>query len=869
MAYQINIANREINPRVINFFTFENQVTTLEFTLDSYMYDEVDLRNYKAYAVTSIKGSVDMTELEMNYDEVDDKLNLKWNVGDYTLTQEGAIVYQITFKQNEDDGENSAVWYSYKAIMINRGSVDADHQIVAEYPTIMKQWLDKMDALEGELINIKNEAIEEINKIAAMFDACVVYIPYGETISVEDRLNNRLYYQYTNEEHTNGRLEDCEGTILSETDNVITNCLTAVPQRIKYTVENNRLIIQTGSVIIVPYGTEDLTAQYPVGSTFIHENFKVYDTQFADGKFFVWVEVLAELKNKYSGSTSISHVFANINIGSGLTVGDVISNTSGDTDTGTGTYRFWYDTANNLVKKFEDDAVNPISDVFALPLMVAQSEVSVGWKSIDQVFNGFGYIGSTIWADKGVRGLIPNGRNIDGTLKNIEFTTSKVSTTQVISGATAFGVKGETGDYVIGIYGDDVYDEKLNIMSYQGVVYPWMYGGSLIFSNNVVTSLNPKLPFRAADHHDVMLKQDKATAVNYDNITNCITEIPQDIKLELVDGSLTLKAGSKVYVPNGKNADGSNKFDEVVIAFDFKLNVQADGLLIVNTNAYALGVVGAHYSGASQPTLTGSGDGAIWYNTSENKMYRYNGSTWESGLRSLPIGKVTTTSIDQVFNGFGYIGSTIFALPGVKGLIPNGRNEDGSLRNVEFTTSKVLIYTNIKVRNNANIVTDGTGISPKDVWLYDEETNLNFGGDSFPTKATSFATWFANSASPYNITSFTPKLPFHAVDRNDSSWIAQQAMPGGKYIDLTVGASGTTYTAPANGWYNFDCSSSSSSGFAQLINGTSGITISENANLNGRPARVYVPCSKDDSVSVYYENTSSQKLKFIYAEGEE
>ena len=38
-------------------------------------------------------------------------------------------------------------------------------------------------------------------------------------------------------------------------------------------------------------------------------------------------------------------------------------------------------------------------------------------------------------------------------------------------------------------------------------------------------------------------------------ITNCITEIPQDIKLELNNGILTLKAGSKVYVPNGFETD--------------------------------------------------------------------------------------------------------------------------------------------------------------------------------------------------------------------------------------------------------------------------------------------------------------------------
>mgnify|MGYP003298927573 CR=1 FL=1 len=34
-------------------------------------------------------------------------------------------------------------------------------------------------------------------------------------------------------------------------------------------------------------------------------------------------------------------------------------------------------------------------------------------------------------------------------------------------------------------------------------------------------------------------------------LTNCIIDIPQDIKLVLKDNTLTLKAGSKVYIPNG------------------------------------------------------------------------------------------------------------------------------------------------------------------------------------------------------------------------------------------------------------------------------------------------------------------------------
>ena len=37
----------------------------------------------------------------------------------------------------------------------------------------------------------------------------------------------------------------------------------------------------------------------------------------------------------------------------------------------------------------------------------------------------------------------------------------------------------------------------------------------------------------------------------YGQITNCLTKIPQDIKLELNNGTITLKAGSKVYNGNG------------------------------------------------------------------------------------------------------------------------------------------------------------------------------------------------------------------------------------------------------------------------------------------------------------------------------
>ena len=64
-------------------------------------------------------------------------------------------------------------------------------------------------------------------------------------------------------------------------------------------------------------------------------------------------------------------------------------------------------------------------------------------------------------------------------------------------------------------------------------------------------------------------------ALTNNNISNCITEIPQDIKLELNNhGTLKLKAGSKVYVPNGFESDGSNRFDEIVIENNIRVDTK-------------------------------------------------------------------------------------------------------------------------------------------------------------------------------------------------------------------------------------------------------------------------------------------------------
>jgi hypothetical protein len=119
-----------------------------------------------------------------------------------------------------------------------------------------------------------------------------------------------------------------------------------------------------------------------------------------------------------------------------------------------------------------------------------------------------------------------------------------------------------------------------------------------------------------AANEQIKTKQDIATAINYGNVTNCITEIPQDIKLELADGVLTLKAGSTVYVPNGAGV-----FDVITTKNDLTVTASTNGTHLVGL-AQGFGSLAAYInavSGTTEPTLS---NGLTWYDTANNVIKR-------------------------------------------------------------------------------------------------------------------------------------------------------------------------------------------------------------------------------------------------------
>lgn len=91
-------------------------------------------------------------------------------------------------------------------------------------------------------------------------------------------------------------------------------------------------------------------------------------------------------------------------------------------------------------------------------------------------------------------------------------------------------------------------------------------------------------------------------------------------------------------------------------------------------------------------------------------------------------------------------------------------------------------------------------------------------------------------------------------------------MPSSRYMDLTLGASEATYTAPANGWFSLI-----TQGLTYLdIHKTGTNNFGVIANPSGGFARQFVPALRDEVISIYYTGTpASTVFRFYYAEGDQ
>lgn len=111
---------------------------------------------------------------------------------------------------------------------------------------------------------------------------------------------------------------------------------------------------------------------------------------------------------------------------------------------------------------------------------------------------------------------------------------------------------------------------------------------------------------------------------------------------------------------------------------------------------------------------------------------------------------------------------------------------------------------------------------------------------------------------------------FSNIDDTAKITIAHNAMPSEAFDELTVGASGTYYTAPADGYVTSSGTNATSGTWSFVeLSGANGVQSRSLASSGALTMRVFIPLRKGERFSLNYQNANNLELRFRYAVGSE
>lgn len=212
-------------------------------------------------------------------------------------------------------------------------------------------------------------------------------------------------------------------------------------------------------------------------------------------------------------------------------------------------------------------------------------------------------------------------------------------------------------------------------------------------------------------------------------------------------------------------------------------------------------------------------------------------------------------------------------------------NTTGNTIRIDGSSTRYLTFNdnNIKFMSNSSTpgmnITDGVITAAYDkpylkIKEYNDNTNthnLEISCDTTNNNSWNIACGDQTFINTSNID--TTYMKWDSTNKKlkvDTAAVAHLAMPSDKYIDLILGASGTTYTAPADGWFCFVSGSTTASGqYCRLIN-TGAANPRQSAFSSGpnQYVELLLPVSKEDGVDVHY-TAPVATFRFIYTIGEQ
>lgn len=218
----------------------------------------------------------------------------------------------------------------------------------------------------------------------------------------------------------------------------------------------------------------------------------------------------------------------------------------------------------------------------------------------------------------------------------------------------------------------------------------------------------------------------------------------------------------------------------------------------------------------------------------------------------------------------GYIGYYLWIDKGIKALMPNGRNPDGSINNYLFETDGIYT-TSFNFEDTycqVAIIKEGNFISSKMGYYITQDGYLNPRSTTvFPKTACVFASVMVRSGG---IISLIPKEAYRTADEYNTrpDYMTWASMPSSQYINLTLGASNSTYRAPESGYFAFSKKTTKVGEYTVLLNNTAGFSIGYSSASIGTLNEIFIPASKNDQIKVSYTASGElQYFKFIYCNG--
>lgn len=430
-----------------------------------------------------------------------------------------------------------------------------------------------------------------------------------------------------------------------------------------------------------------------------------------------------------------------------------------------------------------------------------------------------------------------------------------------------------------------------------------------------------------AKDEGVIAINNASNALKQTQVSNCILEMKKTIKYDLTDGFFTLKAGSIAVVPYGTEPPALEIGDDLcgyeVVDIQYENNKLFYWVKTREDYTMAAGGKSAHRFVTLSSTQAGVIDTSTelfmsgsnppqsllnmrWYDTQNNVIKEYHSNNqWEScDYFSFPLVQIRSNSEQTAYNdivfdfsSLGYLGKTVFVNKGIKVLVPNGFNADGSMNNLEYVNDKFRLmtinenitgrwvialphpndpeYANTDLFFIKEALFDNVYAGPVTEDFEDGEVKYLTLSNCYLGKQNNkvisrYMVPLGNVGTAINnnvINSFSPKESFSCLDFQNRSFISSMSMPSSLRTSFTVGATGTSYTAPADGWFVVIFNFTSNTDNYVQVNTSAGLNFQEHNDTPGSFS-FFIPVARKQTIDLIYQGTiKSKSLTFIYANG--